>query len=101
MRAPIRGTKTLTDRPGFNQQPGATFPLWYTAVCVVLVALNLRLPITAVSPVLDQIQQQSRFSSTVASLLVAMPVACFVVFSTAAARAGRRRGGSRLRAGAC
>ncbi|WP_393915958.1 MFS transporter [Halostreptopolyspora alba] len=56
------------------------------------VALNLRLPITAVPPVLDQIQREEQFSGAVASLLVSIPVACFALFSTLAARMGHRWG---------
>ncbi|MFC6932980.1 MFS transporter [Actinomadura yumaensis] len=62
------------------------------AIGVALVAFNLRPPITAVSPLLDRIQDQEGFSSTAASLLVTLPLICFVLLSTSAPAIGRRLG---------
>ncbi|RDI68642.1 MFS transporter [Nocardia pseudobrasiliensis] len=67
-------------------------PIWLAAVGVSLVALNLRPPITAISTLLHQVQQQEGFNSTVASLLVAVPIACWVGFSGLTPRIGRRVG---------
>src|SRR5262245_3166511 len=54
----------------------AAISLFPVAIGVVLVAFNLRPPITTVSPLLDQIQREEGFNSTVASLLVAVPLIC-------------------------
>jgi CP family cyanate transporter-like MFS transporter len=70
----------------------AVVTLWAAAVAVVIVGLNLRPAITAVAPLLDQIQRQEGFSSTVASLLTSIPLVCFVVFSPLAPRIGRKLG---------
>ncbi|PXX69258.1 CP family cyanate transporter-like MFS transporter [Nocardia tenerifensis] len=67
-------------------------PIWLVATGVSLVALNLRPPITAVSTLMPQVQQQEGFTSTVASLLVAVPIACWVGFSGLTPRIGRELG---------
>src|SRR5699024_61590 len=66
--------------------------LWFGALCVFLVAVNLRLPITAVSPVLDQVQRDEGVGSGAASLLVSIPVLCFALLPAAVVRFGRRFG---------
>ncbi len=54
------------------------------AVAVLLVALNLRGPIVAVSPVVDAIRADLGVSSAVAGLLTSLPVLMFAVASTPA-----------------
>ncbi|GAA1491281.1 MFS transporter [Brachybacterium sacelli] len=73
-------------------QPTAAPALWFGALCVFLVAVNLRLPITAVSPVLDQVQRDEGVGSGAASLLVSIPVLCFALLPAAVVRFGRRFG---------
>jgi MFS transporter, CP family, cyanate transporter len=51
------------------------------AVGFVLVALNLRIAIAAVSPLLDVIQDDLGLSSGVAGLLTTVPVVCFGAFA--------------------
>lgn len=70
----------------------ATVTLWWAAVAIVLVSINLRPAITAISPLLNQIQREESFSSTVASLLTSIPLMCFVLFSPIAPRIGRKLG---------
>ncbi|MFI6170356.1 CynX/NimT family MFS transporter [Nocardia sp. NPDC051052] len=70
----------------------AAVPIWLVAVGVSLVALNLRPPITAISTLMPQVQRQEGFNSTVASLLVAVPIACWVGFSGLTPRIGRKLG---------
>ncbi len=50
--------------------------LW-AAIAVILVALNLRPVIVAVSPVFDAISTDLKLSSLLAGLLVTLPVLCF------------------------
>ncbi|MDT7742635.1 MAG: transporter, family, cyanate transporter [Actinomycetota bacterium] len=54
------------------------------AAAVLLVALNLRSPIVAVSPVVDAIRSDLGVSSAVAGLLTSLPVLMFAVASTPA-----------------
>ena len=63
---------------------------------LVLVALNLRPAIAALSPVLSQVQRGDRLSSTLAGVLTADPVACFGIFAFATPRLIRRHGPDRL-----
>lgn len=75
-------------------------PLWFTAVAVVVVGLNLRPPITAVAPLIGQIQDSLGFSSAVAGLVTSTPLLSFVLLSFQAPRIGRRFGIERTIAGA-
>jgi CP family cyanate transporter-like MFS transporter len=59
---------------------------------LVLVALNLRHPVTAVSPVLEAIRADLHLSRTVAGLLTTVPVLCMGLLAPFAAYLGARRG---------
>jgi MFS transporter, CP family, cyanate transporter len=63
-----------------------------TGVALIVVALNLRIAIAAISPVLDAIQRDTGISSTEAGLLATVPVICFGVFALATPRLIRRFG---------
>ncbi|HEX3947479.1 MAG TPA: MFS transporter, partial [Acidimicrobiales bacterium] len=67
-----------------------------TGAALVVVALNLRIAIAAVSPVLGAIQRGTGISSTVAGLLTTVPVICFGVFALPTPRLIRRFGMPRL-----
>lgn len=58
--------------------------LWLLLVGIVPVALNLRVGITSVPPLLPQMVRQLPLSGVQASLLVALPTICFGVFAFAA-----------------
>jgi CP family cyanate transporter-like MFS transporter len=96
LRAPdCESRMNLTNRGTAAEQAiknSVAMPLWLVAGGVVLITFNLRPPITAVSPMLDQVQRQEGFNSTIASLLVAVPLMCFVVFSPGTPHIGRRLG---------
>lgn len=62
------------------------------AVGFVLVAINLRLAIAAVSPVLVQIQSALGLSAAEAGLLTTIPVVCFGAFAFVTPRLRRRVG---------
>jgi MFS transporter, CP family, cyanate transporter len=66
------------------------------AVAFLLVALNLRIAIAAVSPLLGDIQRDSGLTSSVAGLLTTIPIVCFGVFAFGTPRLTRRFGGNRL-----
>lgn len=61
-------------------------------LAVLLVGLNLRGPIAAVAPVLDEITADLALTPTTAGLLPALPVLCFAVAAPLASRAGRLLG---------
>jgi CP family cyanate transporter-like MFS transporter len=66
-------------------------PLWLGAA-LMLVALNLRLPITSVPPLLDDVRADLGLSVTATGLLTALPVLCFAVVGALAPRLARRWG---------
>jgi CP family cyanate transporter-like MFS transporter len=66
-------------------------PLWLGAA-LLLVAVNLRMPITAVGPVLDDIRADTGLSSAGAGLLTTLPVLCFCVAGAAVPALARRVG---------
>jgi CP family cyanate transporter-like MFS transporter len=65
-------------------------------VAVLLAAFNLRLAVTSVGPVLNEIRGALGMSDTVAGLLTSVPVLCFAVFGLAAPRLARRAGAARV-----
>jgi CP family cyanate transporter-like MFS transporter len=65
---------------------------WPLLCALVAVGLNLRGPIVAVAPVLDEIRRDLRISETEAGLLTAVPVLCFAAVSPFVAGVARRIG---------
>lgn len=61
-------------------------------VALVIAALNLRLAVTSVGPVLAEIRGGLGMSATVAGLLTSLPVVCFATVGFAAPRLARRFG---------
>lgn len=61
-------------------------------VAILLAALNLRLAVTSVGPVLAEIRAGLGMSGTVAGLLTSLPVVCFASVGFAAPRLARRFG---------
>ena len=62
------------------------------AAAILLITLNLRLAITAVPPVLDDIRDALHLSGAGAGLLTTAPVLCFGAAAPLAPRLGRRLG---------
>jgi CP family cyanate transporter-like MFS transporter len=58
----------------------------------MLIALNFRLPITAVPPVLDDVRADLGISTSATGLLTALPVLCFGLFRFVAPSFARRWG---------
>lgn len=77
------GQRTATT-PAAGTTPGAGAGGALLVAAVVLVALNLRGPLVAVSPVVDAIRTDLGVSSAVAGLLTSLPVLAFAVASTPA-----------------
>ncbi|MFG1603306.1 CynX/NimT family MFS transporter [Actinoplanes sp. NPDC049265] len=61
-------------------------------VAILLAAVNLRLAVTSVGPVLAEIRDGLGMSGTVAGLLTSLPVVCFALFGFTAPRLARRFG---------
>lgn len=59
---------------------------------ILLLAANMRAPITVVSPLLGNISQELALSSATASALISLPLLCFAAFSPLAPRLARRWG---------
>lgn len=64
----------------------------FLLLTVVLIGLNFRAPILAVSPMLDDIRVSTGLSSTAAGLLTTIPVICFGLVSPLAPILARRLG---------
>jgi MFS transporter, CP family, cyanate transporter len=65
---------------------------WFLVLALVVVSLNLRGPIVAVSPVLEDIQHDLGIAAGPAGLLTSLPVLCFAVVSPLVAWFARRVG---------
>lgn len=63
---------------------------------ILLAALNLRLAVTSIGPVLNEIRTGLGMSSTVAGLLTSVPVFCFATVGLAAPHLARRFGAARV-----
>ncbi|MFH8793381.1 CynX/NimT family MFS transporter [Streptomyces sp. NPDC017941] len=85
-----------TGHPAGAPPPGAggRGALWL-GVGVVLLALNLRPALVAVSPLADTIRDESGMSAAATSLLTALPLLCFGLLAPVAPRLGRRFGTER------
>jgi CP family cyanate transporter-like MFS transporter len=66
------------------------------AAAILLAAVNLRLAVTSVGPVLTEIRNGLGMSATVAGLLTSLPALCFATFGLAAPRLARRAGAARV-----
>lgn len=86
---------TVADLPAATP-PGVTgrAALWL-GLGVVLLALNLRPALVAVSPLADTIRDDSGMSAAATSLLTALPLLCFGLLAPVAPRLGRRLGTER------
>jgi CP family cyanate transporter-like MFS transporter len=85
-----RGRTTGTDPAA--RPPGGV----WLAVILLVSTLNLRMAVTALSPVLDTVQHDLGLSSAMAGLLSTVPVICFGLFALATPMLIRRFGMERL-----
>ncbi|BEJ78972.1 hypothetical protein B10403_10790 [Campylobacter jejuni] len=53
---------------------------WINVIIVIIVAFNLRAPITAVGPIIDIIKDKYYLNSTVAGILTSLPLIALEVF---------------------
>lgn len=83
-------------RPAGTQREsgGAAHPArgWWVIVAIMVAAINLRPPVTAVGALLGRIQQDLGLSGVAAGLLTTLPVCCLGVFAFATPRLRDRLG---------
>ena len=77
-------------------RPSRTRAVVVAVVALLLAAVNLRLAVTSVGPVLSEIRGGLGMSSTVAGLLTSIPAFCFALLGLAAPRLARRFGAARV-----
>ncbi|MGN7415772.1 MFS transporter [Paenibacillus sp. SAF-068] len=66
--------------------------LFYIVLALILASLNLRPPITSISPLMSIIQNDLGLSGMTASLLTTLPVLCMGIFAPFSVRLSRRWG---------
>ncbi|QNP68671.1 MFS transporter [Streptomyces roseirectus] len=77
-----------TDRPPASRRAAVGGPLLLAAL--ILLALNLRSPITSVAPLLNPLQADLDLSETTVGVLTSLPVLCLGLFAFVAPGLGRR-----------
>jgi MFS transporter, CP family, cyanate transporter len=83
--------RTRREEPGERPAPAST-PL----LAFLLVAVNLRIAVVALSPLLDDIKATEHLSDSAAGLLTTLPLACFGAFAFLVPALTRRLGARRL-----
>jgi MFS transporter, CP family, cyanate transporter len=86
---------TLLSETAPETQPKRASGVWL-AIVLLVSALNLRMAVTALSPVLSTIQRDTGMSSAMAGLLTTVPIFCFGLFALTTPRLIRRFGMERL-----
>ncbi|KAA6214057.1 MFS transporter [Streptomyces albofaciens JCM 4342] len=98
LSAPGTGGAARPDVPAGETAPHAPPPgaagrrALYLGAGVILLALNLRPALVAVSPLANTIRDESGMSAAATSLLTALPLLCFGLLAPVAPRLGRRFG---------
>jgi CP family cyanate transporter-like MFS transporter len=80
--------KEKTIPAGQNYRPGP----WLLVLGIILIASNLRAPITSVGPVVKNIRQDTGLTNTLTGLLTTLPLLAFALISPFAPRLARRFG---------
>jgi CP family cyanate transporter-like MFS transporter len=88
--------QTSDDHTVLIEEPSKGSTRLIAVVAVLLAAFNLRLAVTSVGPVLNEVRGALGMSATVAGLLTSVPVLCFAVFGLAAPRLASRVGAARV-----
>lgn len=68
----------------------------FAAAAILLAAVNLRLAVTSIGPVLSEIRSGLGMSATTSGLLTSVPVVCFASVGLSAPRLARRFGPARV-----
>lgn len=86
----VTSTRQGSEQPERLSQSSAR--LVALTIAVLLVGINMRPAIVAVSPVLDDIRSDTGISNGVAGILTTLPLICFGIFAPLAPRLARRFG---------
>ncbi|WDZ95576.1 MFS transporter [Herbaspirillum sp. WKF16] len=78
----------MTDTTAASSRRTVASPGWLI-LGILLIAANLRAPVTGVGPLIEMLQQAFGFSAGIAGLLLTLPLACFALLSPVAAWAAR------------
>ncbi|SIR73921.1 CynX/NimT family MFS transporter [Micromonospora avicenniae] len=90
--APLTSAAPPADLPAGRRRPVRTRSAALLAVGLVLLAMNLRPGVVAVSPLLDAMRADTGMSTGMAGLLTTLPLLCFGLLAPFAPRIGRRFG---------
>ncbi|KAA9011272.1 CynX/NimT family MFS transporter [Niallia endozanthoxylica] len=63
---------------------------WIILLGIILIAVNLRAPLTSVGPLVDLIRNQMHLSNTLAGLITTLPLLAFAFFSPFVPKLGRK-----------
>ncbi|USG63935.1 MFS transporter [Brevibacillus ruminantium] len=66
--------------------------LWLLVFGILLLAANLRAPLTAVGPIVGQIRDETGITNTIAGMLTTLPLLAFALLSPVAPKISRRYG---------
>jgi CP family cyanate transporter-like MFS transporter len=97
------GSTASGGRSGYGDdgggRPGAAGAVWgggLVLAALLLVAVNLRVPLTSLPPVVDDVAADLGLTSAGAGLLTSIPVLCFALFTPAASSLTARLGPERV-----
>lgn len=89
-RTPLTETDKSSDP--YSSGPFGHGRLLVLGIALLLVGINMRPAIVAVSPLLDVIRASTGIANSVAGVLTTLPLVCFGIFAPLAPRLGRRFG---------
>ncbi|AIQ68850.1 CynX/NimT family MFS transporter [Paenibacillus graminis] len=69
---------------------------WFMIVGIILIAANLRAPLTSVGPLVSLIRENVHISNTLAGLITTVPLIAFALLSPFVPKLGRRYGVERI-----
>ncbi|MBW7452856.1 CynX/NimT family MFS transporter [Paenibacillus sepulcri] len=83
----------MKSKPNINSiHSESKFPAWLLLLGVVLIAANLRAPLTSVGPLIGTIQEDLGISYTLAGLITTLPLIAFALMSPFAPKIARKYG---------
>jgi CP family cyanate transporter-like MFS transporter len=88
----MQNEPSAADVPNGGPPAIAARAFWLPALCLVLVAFNMRVAVTSLGPVLRDAVAATGMSAEVASVLTTVPTFCFGLFGPAAPLLARRFG---------
>lgn len=90
--ASIESEPSTSTAISVSRPPARRFTMIGAGLTLLIVGINMRPAIVALSPLLGQVQAATRISSSAAGALYALPILCFGIFAPLAPRLIRRFG---------